>query len=112
MDALTFFVLCYVVGGAEFPLGRAGIRELGAVWKSVPACWFLRFGELCGILRPGMGILRALLLQNAPAPPGDEAGAMDLVCAPMSPIPLAFMEPGGFDETDSLLLWFEDSYSS
>jgi hypothetical protein len=59
-----------------------------------------------------MGILRALLLQNAPAPPGDEAGAMDLVCAPMSPIPLAFMEPGGFDETDSLLLWFEDSYSS
>jgi hypothetical protein len=61
-----------------------------------------------------MGILRALLLQNAPAPPGDEAGAMDLVCAPMSPIPLAFMEPGlpwigGFD---SLLPWFDDWYSS
>jgi hypothetical protein len=57
-------------------------------------------------------VARALLLQNAPAPPCDEGGAMDLAYAAMSPIPLAFMEPGGFDETDSLLLWFEDSYSS
>ncbi|KAM0870166.1 hypothetical protein ACQ4PT_040193 [Festuca glaucescens] len=62
-------------------------------------------------------VARALLLQNAPAPPGDEAGAMDLAYAAMSPIPLAFMEPGlpwigGFDEIDSLLPWFDDWYSS
>ena len=62
-------------------------------------------------------VARALLLQNAGVPPGDEAGAMDMLCAPMSPIPLAFAEPdlpwvAGFDEIDSFLPWFDDGYSS
>lgn len=56
----------------------------------------------------------APLPENAPAPPGDEAGAMDMVCAPMTPIPPASMEPDdmpwidGFDEIDSFLPWFDD----
>ena len=62
-------------------------------------------------------VARALLLHNALAPPGDPAGAMDMVCAPVSPIPVAFMEQGlpwvaGFDEIDSFLPWFDDWYSS
>ncbi|KAI5017781.1 hypothetical protein ZWY2020_042669 [Hordeum vulgare] len=56
----------------------------------------------------------APLPENAPAPPGDEASAMDMVCAPMSRIPQASMEPDdmplidGFDEIDSFLPWFDD----
>jgi hypothetical protein len=62
-------------------------------------------------------VARALLLENAPAPTGDQAFAMDMVCDPMSPIPLAFMEPdlpwiAGFDQIDSFLPRFDDWYSN
>lgn len=51
-----------------------------------------------------------------PPPAGDQIGErlMDIVCAPMSPIPLSVMEPelllpiyDEFDATDSFLSWFD-----
>ncbi|XP_066384932.1 myb transcription factor 42-like [Miscanthus floridulus] len=56
-----------------------------------------------------------LLLPPPPPPPGGQVGErlMDLVCAPLSPIPLNFMEPellaciDGFDDTESFLPWFD-----
>ncbi|PNT67784.1 transcription factor MYB87 [Brachypodium distachyon] len=55
----------------------------------------------------------AVARENAPPRRGDQAGAMDMVCAPASPMPLAIMEPdlpwlAGFDEIDSFLPWFDD----
>ncbi|XP_034570551.1 uncharacterized protein [Setaria viridis] len=57
-------------------------------------------------------------LENKPSPPPpacDQTGkrVMDIVCAPMSPVPLSFIEPEElaciyqFDDIDSFLPWFD-----
>lgn len=61
--------------------------------------------------KPAVGSLT--LEKTPPPPPGEHTGEMDIACAPMSPLPLAFMEPElacitDFDDIDSFLPWFDD----
>ncbi|XP_048533447.1 transcription factor MYB87-like [Triticum urartu] len=102
------FVDARVLAGS-LPLVQAQPPLAAGGWKAAKE----EVGETVPIERKP-AVAPAPLPENAPALPGDEAGAVDMVCAPMTAIPLASMEPDdmpwidGFDEIDSFLPWFDD----
>lgn len=91
------------------PLAAAGQEPVASVPASGPAVLFEQKPALVG---------RLPLETTPPLPPppaGGQTGGglMDIVCRPLSPIPLSFMESellaciDGFDDTDSFLPWFD-----
>lgn len=91
------------------PLAAASQEPVASVPASGPAVLFEQKPALVG---------RLPLETTPPLPPppaGGQTGGglMDIVCRPLSPIPLSFMESellaciDGFDDTDSFLPWFD-----
>ncbi|CAD6213098.1 unnamed protein product [Miscanthus lutarioriparius] len=98
-----------LAGPTPAPVAAAGQEPIAAVPVS---------GPMVGIEQKLALVSRLPLekpLRLPPPPAGDQIGErlMDIVCAPLSPIPLNFMEPellaciDGFDDTESFLPWFD-----
>jgi hypothetical protein len=104
-----------LAGPSPVPVAAAGQEPITAVPVSGPVVGIEQKPALVSRLPLEKTLPLPLLLPPPPPPAGDQVGERltDLVCAPLSTIPLNFMEPellaciDGFDDTDSFLPWFD-----
>ncbi|KAF8722578.1 hypothetical protein HU200_022410 [Digitaria exilis] len=70
---------------------------------------------IAGVQEPITAVPAKIEKTTPPPPPACDQTGMEIVCTPMSPVPLSIMEPDElaciyqFDDIDSFLPWFDDN---